>query len=85
MSLTLSKIKDAYPETEFVTAPGFDSAVIGVDMDSSRLIYSASKCIDLLVYKDKMAFEDAVEYFEDKVRIAFDDVEFGPIWANTEF
>lgn len=85
MSMTLNKIKEAYPETEFLTAPGFDDAVIGVDMDSARLIYSASKCIDLLVYKDNMVFEDAVEYFEEKVRPAFDDFENGPIWANTEF
>jgi len=85
MSQTLNKIYDAYPEYEFVEAPGFKDAVIGVDMDTSRLIYSASKCIDILVYKDGMPFEDAVEYFEEKVRAAFEDNEDGPIWANVDF
>ena len=85
MSQTLNKIYDAYPETTFVEAPGFSDAVIGVDMDTSRLIYSASKCIDILVYKDKMPFEDAVEYFEENVRTAFEDNEDGPIFANTDF
>jgi hypothetical protein len=85
MSQTYSKILNAYPETEFNSAPGFNEAVIGVDLDEGRLIYSVSKCIDVLVYVDNMAFEDAVEYFEEHVRKAFDDVEDGPIWANTEF
>ena len=84
MSQTYSKILNAYPESEFVTAPGFNEAVIGVDLDGGRLIYSVSKCIDVLVYVDNMPFEDAVEYFEEKVRASF-DTENGPIWANTDF
>lgn len=85
MSQTYSKILNAYPESEFVAADGFNEAVIGVDLDEGRLIYSVSKCIDVLVYVDNMPFEKAVEYFEEHVRPAFDDVEGGPIWANTDF
>lgn len=85
MSQTYNKILNAYPESEFVAAPGFNEAVIGVDLDEGRLIYSVSKCIDVLVYVDNMAFEDAVEHFEENIRTAFDDVENGPIWANTDF
>jgi hypothetical protein len=85
MSQTLSKILNAYPEHEFVRADGFNEAVIGVDLETGRLIYSISKCIDVLVYVDNMAFEDAIDYFEEHVRSAFEDNEDGPIWANTEF
>ena len=85
MSQTLSKILNAYPEGEFIFADGFGEAAIGVDLDEGRLIYSVSKCIDVLVYVDGMAFEDDVEYFENNVRSAYEDIENGPIWANTEF
>lgn len=85
MSQTYSKILNAYPEHDFVAADGFNEAVIGVDLDSGRLIYSVSKCIDVLVYVDNMAFEDAVQYFEENVMTSFENVENGPIFANTEF
>lgn len=88
MSKTLIKILNAYPETEFATVDGFNDAVIGVCLDTGSLIYSVSACIDILVYDDNMAFEDAVEYFETHIRNVYDgvaDIEGGPIWANTDF
>ena len=54
MSQTLSKILNAYHEHDFVIAKGFNEAAIGVDLDSGRLVYSAGKCIDVLVYVDNM-------------------------------
>lgn len=84
MSHTLSKIYNAYPETDFVTIDGFADAVIGVCLDTSRLIYSASKCIDILIYDDDMIFEEAVDYFDNIVRNMYKEGE-GPIFANTEF
>lgn len=84
MSQTLSKILESYPEDEFLTVDGFSDAVIGVDLDSRRLIYSASKCIDILIYDDGMILEDAIEYFEKTLRNSYKG-EDGPIWANIEF
>ena len=84
MSQTLSKILNAYPEEDFLIAEGFSDAVVGVCLDSARLIYSVSMCIDVLTYVDNMTFEDAVEYFEHNVRTAYDG-DKAPIWANTEF
>ena len=84
MSQTLSKIQKAYPDVEFDTVKGFDDAVIGLDLDTSRLIYSVTKCLDILVFADGMCEEDAVEYFEEKMR-SQDDEESLVIWANTEF
>jgi hypothetical protein len=85
MSQTLKKILEAYPINQFTTAIGFDEAVVGVDLDSSRLIYSVNRCIDILVYSDGMDAEEAIEHFENTIRDSYDDDEFGPIWASTEF
>ena len=85
MSQTLSKIQKTYPDVVFDTVKGFDEAVIGLDLDTSRLIYSVTKCLDILVYTDGMHEEDAVEYFEEKMRNQNDDEESLVIWANTEF
>ena len=84
MSQTLSKILNAYPEEDFLIASGFNDAVVGVCLDSARLIYSVSMCIDVLTYVDNMTFEDAVESFEQNVRTAYEG-DKAPIWANTEF
>jgi hypothetical protein len=84
MSQTLSKILNAYPEEDFLIATGFNDAVVGVCLDSGRLIYSVSMCIDVLTYVDNMPFEDAVEHFEENIRTAYDG-DKAPIWANTEF
>ena len=45
MNNILEKIIEKYPETDFLKADGFDDAIIGVDNESLRLIYSISKCI----------------------------------------
>jgi len=84
MSQTLSKILNEYHEEVLLTADGFNDAVIGVDLDSGRLIYSVSKCIDVLIYEDGMPLEDAIEHFEYNVRGSYVG-EKTPIWANTEF
>lgn len=83
MSQTLNKIINEYPEDDFEVVEGFSDAVVGVDLDSRRLIYSVSKCLDILIYEDSMIFEDALEYFEETIRKSFPEGE-GPIWANIE-
>ena len=45
----------------FLIADGFDDAIIGIDEQSERVIYSISKCIEVLM-KDDMTQEDALEY-----------------------
>jgi hypothetical protein len=85
MSQTLNKILEAYPENDFVIVNGFNDAVVGVDLDSGRLIYSVSKCIDVLVYEDGMVFEDAAQFFDRNIMRVYEQMENGPIWANTEF
>lgn len=78
MSL-LSDIIEYYGEDEeLLTADGFDSAVIGIELESNRLIYSQRKCIEILM--ETMSRDEAIEYFDFNVSGAY----FGdrtPIWC----
>lgn len=78
----LEKILDNYQEQVFLKADGFDEAIIGVDESSMRLIYSVSKCLEILC-KD-MSYEDAIEHFEYNVRGSYVG-EQTPIWCNDNF
>jgi len=75
-------ITEQYQDESFLKADGFDEAIIGVDETSMRLIYSVSKCIQILC-KD-MNEEDAMEYFSYNVSGAYVG-EKTPIWCYDNF
>lgn len=75
----IDKIKEWFPENELLTADGFDNAIIGIEADSGRIIYSVSKCIEILI-KNGMDEEEAVEYFEFNVSGSYVG-EKTPIWC----
>jgi hypothetical protein len=79
----LEIIIENYQDEEILKADGFDDAVIGIDTDSMRLIYSVQKCIEVLK-EDGMDEIDAVEYFEYNVLGAYVG-EKTPIWCNDFF
>lgn len=70
---------DKYSDEEFLFADGFDEAIIGVDSGSMRLIYSISKCIEILC-RD-MPEEDAMEHFSFNIEGAYVG-EKTPIWCD---
>lgn len=78
----IDKIMDAYSDETFLKADGFDDAIIGVDENQMRLIYSVSKCIEILM-KD-MCQEDALEYFSYNVSGAYVG-DKTPIWCQDNF
>lgn len=78
----INEIIETFPTEEFLKADGFDDAIIGLDTNSNRLIYSTSKCIDILM-KD-MEEEEAFEYFEYNVQNAYVG-EKTPIWCYDVF
>ena len=78
MIIMIDKILNWFPEDEFLKADGFDEAIIGIDEETMRLIYSVSKCIDIL--KKDMEEEEAVEYFNFNVKGAYMG-EKTPIWC----
>ena len=80
----LEQILEYFEEDEFLKADGFDEAVIGVDERSMRLIYSVTKCLEILMVNDEMSLEEAVEYFDFNVRGAYMG-DKTPIWCEDGF
>lgn len=78
----LDEILEWFPDEEFLKADGFDDAIIGVDDNSMRLIYSVSKCIEILVAQG-MPEEDAVEYFHYNTKGAWMG-DKTPIWCTDD-
>jgi hypothetical protein len=78
----INKIIENYEDEMILKADGFDDAIIGVDETTMRLIYSVSKCIDILM--QDMNEEDALEYFNYNVSGSFVG-EKTPIWCFDMF
>lgn len=78
----LNEIIESYSDENFLIADGFDDAVIGVDLMTMKLIYSVSKCINILM-KD-MTEEEAEEFFEFNVSGAYMG-DKTPIWCYDNF
>ena len=77
--MMLDEIIDNFPDNTFLKADGFDEAVIGLDDSTMRLIYSVSKCINILVNGGMSQF-DALEYFNYNVSGSYMG-EQTPIWC----
>lgn len=80
----LEEIIEAYPDETFLKADGLDEAIIGVDQDSCRLIYSINKCLDILMKGYDVDYEEAIEYFNFNVSGAYMG-EKTPIWCEDNF
>lgn len=79
----LNEILENYPDDSFLKADGFDDAVIGLDEQSMRLVYSVSKCIAILK-TEGMTEEDALEHFSFNVSGAYMGDQT-PIWCNDSY
>ena len=44
-------------------ADGFDEAILGVDSSNERVIYSYKKCLEILMERDNMSNDEAIEFF----------------------
>lgn len=71
-----------HPDETFLKADGFDEAIIGYDERSMRLIYSTSKCIEILA--EEMDIDEATEHFEYNVKGSYVG-EKTPIWCDDNF
>ena len=68
------------PEALFLD--GFDDAIIGVEENTGKLIYSMSKCLDIL--RQDMTEEDALEHFYYNVHGSYVGDQT-PIWCFDYF
>jgi hypothetical protein len=78
----IEEIIEQYEDETFLKADNFDEAIIGVDETTMRLIYSVSKCIEILM-RD-MSEKDAMEYFSYNVSGGYVG-EKTPIWCVDNF
>jgi hypothetical protein len=78
----IEQIIEQYSEETFLKADGFDKAIIGVEENSMKLIYSVSKCLAILC--EDMSQEDAIEHFEYNVKGSYMG-EKTPIWCEDNF
>jgi hypothetical protein len=76
------KILAFVPDEELLFADGFDDAIIGLDTNNLRVVYSKQKMIEIL--EPEMGLDDAIEYLEfntwcayvgDKTPIYIDEID----------
>ena len=71
----LEQIVEWYPDEEILSADGFDDAIIGMTYDKHvsayRLVYSRTKCIEVLMTRDGMTDEVASEFLDFNVIDAY--------------
>jgi beta-lactamase class A len=80
----LQRILDSISDVKLLQADGFNDAVIGIDLSSMRLVYSVNKCTDILITRDGMTQEEAIEYLEFNTFSAYVG-EKTPIWVHDNF
>jgi hypothetical protein len=59
----LERLLEVYPDGEFLIADGFDEAIVGLDTDLQRVVYSIDKCVDIIIQDMEITWEDAIEHF----------------------
>ena len=69
---------------DVIVADGFEDALIGVgqQFNKAMAVYDRQKCIEILMERDKMSDEEAVEYFEYNVTGAWVG-DYTPIFLET--
>jgi hypothetical protein len=80
----LQQILDNYPDQPFVILEGLDKAVIGVDQNAERLVYSINDIVDCFV-EQGMEPDDAIEFYEYNTARAVPYIENAPILVYTDF
>lgn len=75
-------IIELYGDTDdILLADGLDDAIIGFEPNMWKVVYSRSKCMNVLIERDDMDEEEALEFLEYNTFNAY----FGektPIWVD---
>jgi hypothetical protein len=58
----LESITDKFSDEEIIIADGFDEAVIGIEENTMRVIYSTTKCLEIIEAMG-MPEQEALEHF----------------------
>lgn len=65
---------------DILLADGLNEAIIGIDRNSERIVYSVRKIIDILIIRDHMSEEEALEHFSYNIEGGYVG-EQTPIWC----
>lgn len=79
--MMLVSILENWPDEQLTIADGFDEAVIGIDVVGERIIYSVQKVIDILMERDGMDEQDAIDWYEYNMQSTYVG-EHTPIWCE---
>jgi len=82
--MLLQQILDNFPDQEFIILDGLDNAVIGVDQNSEKLVYSINAIVDCFV-EQGMEPDEAIEFYEYNTARAVPYIENAPILVYTDF
>ena len=77
-----------YPDEELLSADGLNNAILGVTYDKIKgiyiLVYSKMKTLEILMNRDEMSSEEAIEYYDFNIEGAYMG-EKTPIWVDDDF
>jgi hypothetical protein len=59
--MNIEELADMFPDDNILVIDGMDAAIIGIEVNDVRLIYSKKKIIEILC--SDMSEEDAQEYY----------------------
>ena len=68
---------------EPLKADGFDGAVIGTCYNTGRIVYSIERMLAILIERDGMSMEEAIEFFDFNIAGAYVG-EMTPMYVWTE-
>jgi hypothetical protein len=77
----LDDIIESFPDEDILKADGFDKAVIGIELDTMRLIYSKLKCIEVIMLTSDLSYDEAIEFLDFNVFGSYVG-ELTPIWCD---
>ncbi len=80
---TLDFILETFPDHTFELPNGFNDAVIGIEGSSMRLIYSISKCVQILM-DEGMSVQEAFEHLDYNVIGGYIG-DNTPVWCDDYF
>ena len=80
----IQEIIDLYGDEAILFADGLDDAVIGIESNTTRIVYSKAKCIDIMMNENNMSYDEAVEYLEFNTFGAYVGNRT-PIWVDDNF
>lgn len=66
----VQELMDRFPDEDFLLADGLDSAIIGVEVNTMRVIYNHDKILSIFM-KEGMTEEDALEHISYNILGAY--------------